>query len=199
MSTRYTYDQPEYLDVEGAKFLVAEIKEYINLVITGGVDLSTYATKEYVDNAVSNVSVDLSDYATKQYVDNAIANSGGNTDEPTEPEPSEPTEPTVSLAITFKGSQELKIGGSTKTLTAKYTDSTSTDVSANYTTTWNVSCDKFSADDTSLLEYTITGNTLKINVLDRAEDYIGAIVTVTATSSDGSLTDSKVFDIVSLF
>lgn len=197
MSTRYTYDQPEYLDVEGAKFLVAEIKEYINLVITGGVDLSTYATKEYVDNAVSNVSVDLSDYATKQYVDNAIANSGGNTDEPTEP--SEPTEPTVSLAITFKGSQELKIGGSTKTLTAKYTDSTSTDVSANYTTTWNVSCDKFSADDTSLLEYTITGNTLKINVLDRAEDYIGAIVTVTATSSDGSLTDSKVFDIVSLF
>ena len=199
MSTRYTYDQPEYLDVEGAKFLVAEIKEYINLVITGGVDLSTYATKEYVDNAVSNVSVDLSDYATKQYVDNAIANSGGNTDEGGDEE-TPPTEPTtVSLAITYSGTNTLKCGGSAKTLTAKYTDSTSTDVSANYTTTWNVSCDKFSADDTSLLEYNITGNKLKINALDTAEDYIGAIVTVTATSSDGTLTDSEEFEVQSLF
>lgn len=32
------------------------------------------ATKDYVDNAVENVSVDLTGYATEDYVDNAVEN-----------------------------------------------------------------------------------------------------------------------------
>lgn len=45
----------------------------------GNIDLSEYATKDYVDDAIANieipegsVNVDLTDYATKSYVDNAI-------------------------------------------------------------------------------------------------------------------------------
>ena len=38
------------------------------------IDLTDYATTEYVDNAVSNVTVDLTGYATEDYVDDAIAN-----------------------------------------------------------------------------------------------------------------------------
>lgn len=184
MSTRYTYDQPEYLDVEGAKFLVAEIKEYINLVITGGVDLSTYATKEYVDNAVSNVSVDLSDYATKQYVDNAIANSGGNTDEPTEP--SEPTDTTVSLAIS--GNASLKCGFS-RTYKAIYKDSTGTDVTSNYTTTWTVTpSGNITTSDIQL--DTSTANQVKILVEN--EDLVDETFTLTATPSDATISPASV-------
>ena len=47
----------------------------------GNIDLSEYATKDYVDDAIANieipegsVNVDLTDYATKSYVDNAISN-----------------------------------------------------------------------------------------------------------------------------
>lgn len=185
MSTRYTYDQPEYLDVEGAKFLVAEIKEYINLVITGGVDLSTYATKEYVDNAVSNVSVDLSDYATKQYVDNAIANSGGNTDEPTEP--SEPTDTTVSLAIT--GNAELKVGFS-RTYKAVYTDSTSTNVTSNYTTTWTVTPTSSTIKTSDIQLDTSTANQVKIMVEN--EDLVDETFTLTATPSDASISPASI-------
>lgn len=185
MSTRYTYEQPEYLDVEGAKFLVAEIKEYINLVITGGVDLSTYATKEYVDNAVSNVSVDLSDYATKQYVDNAIANSGGNTDEPTEP--SEPTEPTVSLNIS--GNVSLKCGFS-RTYKAVYTDSTSTNVTSNYTTTWTVTPTSGSITTSDIQLDTSTANQVKLLVEN--EDLVDETFTLTATPSDATISPASV-------
>lgn len=186
MSTRYTYDQPEYLDVEGAKFLVAEIKEYINLVITGGVDLSTYATKEYVDNAVSNVSVDLSDYATKQYVDNAIANSGGNTD-PSDPEPSDPTPTTVSLAIT--GNASLKCGFS-RTYKAVYTDSTSTDVTSNYTTTWTVTPTSSTIKTSDIQLDTSTANQVKIMVEN--EDLVDETFTLTATPSDASISPASI-------
>lgn len=187
MSTRYTYDQPEYLDVEGAKFLVAEIKEYINLVITGGVDLSTYATKEYVDNAVSNVSVDLSDYATKQYVDNAIANSGGNTDEGGDEE-TPPTEPTtVSLAIS--GNAELKVGFS-RTYKAVYTDSTSTNVSANYTTTWAITPTSNGITTSDIQMDTSTANQVKL--LIENEDLIDKTFTLTATPSDASISPASI-------
>ena len=186
MSTRYTYDQPEYLDVEGAKFLVAEIKEYINLVITGGVDLSTYATKEYVDNAVSNVSVDLSDYATKQYVDNAIANSGGNTDEGGDEE-TPPTPTTVSLAIS--GNASLKVGFS-RTYKALYTDSTSTNVSSNYTTTWTVTPTSNGITASDIQMDTSTANQVKL--LIENEDLIDKTFTLTATPSDASISPASI-------
>ena len=188
MSTRYTYEQPEYLDVEGAKFLVAEIKEYIDLKLTGGVDLSTYATKEYVDNAVSNVSVDLSDYATKQYVDNAIANSGGNTD------PSDPTPTTVSLAIS--GNASVKVGFS-RTYKAVYTDSTGTDVTSNYTTTWTVT--PSGSITTSDIELdTSTANQVKILVDN--EDLVDETFTLTATPSDATISPASIeITVVSAF
>ena len=194
MSTRYTYEQPEYLDVEGAKFLVAEIKEYINLVITGGVDLSTYATKEYVDNAVSNVSVDLSDYATKQYVDNAIANSGGNTD-PSDPTPSDPTPTTVSLNIS--GNASLKAGFS-RTYKALYSDSTGTDVTSNYTTTWTVTPTSGSITTSDIQLDTSTANQVKILVEN--EDLVDETFTLTATPNDATISPATIdITVVSTF
>lgn len=51
-------------------------EEYVNgkIAQVEGTDLTNYATKSYVDNAVDNVSVDLSDYYTKTEVDAAIDN-----------------------------------------------------------------------------------------------------------------------------
>ena len=101
---RYTYDQPEYLDVDGARHLVQELKIYIQEILNGNIDITQYATKEELSNAVS--SIDLTDYAkktdipsldgyakstdipsldgyaTKSYVDENIANvtTGGEVD-----------------------------------------------------------------------------------------------------------------------
>ena len=101
---KYTYDQPEYLDVDGARHLVQELKVYIQEILNGNIDITQYATKEELSNAVS--SIDLTDYAktsdipsldgyakstdipslegyaTKSYVDENIANvtTGGEID-----------------------------------------------------------------------------------------------------------------------
>ena len=89
---RYTYDKPEYLDVDGARHLVQELKVYIQEILNGNIDITQYATKEELSNAVS--SIDLTDYAkttdipsldgyaTKSYVDENIANvtTGGEVD-----------------------------------------------------------------------------------------------------------------------
>ena len=101
---RYTYEQPEYLDVDGARHLVQELKVYIQEILNGNIDITQYATKEELSNAVS--SIDLTDYAktsdipsldgyakstdipsldgyaTKSYVDENIANvaTGGEVD-----------------------------------------------------------------------------------------------------------------------
>lgn len=66
----------------------ATTKEYVDNAIANinipEPDLTGYATKKYVDEAVKNVEVDLTDYATKKYVDDAIANidipEGGGSD-----------------------------------------------------------------------------------------------------------------------
>ena len=92
---RYTYEQPEYLDRVGVVHLVKQLKIYIDGIATGdidlsdyvtkaelqakldaldiNIDLSAYATKEELTNALSNI--DLSAYATKEYVTNAINNA----------------------------------------------------------------------------------------------------------------------------
>ena len=101
---KYTYDQPEYLDIDGARHLVQELKVYIQEILNGNIDITQYATKEELSNAVS--SIDLTDYAktsdipsldgyakstdipsldgyaTKSYVDENIANvtTGGEVD-----------------------------------------------------------------------------------------------------------------------
>ena len=82
---RYTYEQPEYIDLAGARHLVQELKKYIQQIMDGNIDVSSYikredlasyATKSYVDTAVTEVAtsgeVDLSNYYNKQEVDNLI-------------------------------------------------------------------------------------------------------------------------------
>lgn len=105
--------------------------------------LDGYATTEYVNNAVSNIpTTDLSNYYTKAEtyskteVDTLVANSGGSssgggTTEPTTPDPT-PT-PTETYNVTIEtSSNEINVGGSYKTLTAKVTDANGNDVTANY-------------------------------------------------------------------
>ena len=48
------------------------LKELDNKI--DNIDLSEYAKKEYVDEAIKNVDVDLSNYYTKDEVDNALEN-----------------------------------------------------------------------------------------------------------------------------
>lgn len=118
-----------------------------------------------------------------------------NTDTPTTPStPDEnPNETTVLIAkITFKGSQELKIGGSTKTLTGSFVDAdgnTTTDVGV-----WEI----ITIDELlPYLEYSIDGNTLKINVLDT--DFIDSKVRIMFSSADNTVSTYLDFDVVSMF
>ena len=60
---KYTYEQPDYLDVNGARHLVQELKKYIQDIMNGKIDISQYATKDELSSAVS--SIDLSAYAKK--------------------------------------------------------------------------------------------------------------------------------------
>ena len=60
---KYTYERPEYLDVNGARHLVQELKKYIQDIMNGKIDISQYATKAELSSAVS--SIDLSGYALK--------------------------------------------------------------------------------------------------------------------------------------
>ena len=107
--------------------------------------LDGYATTEYVNNAIANVpTTDLSNYYTKAEtyskteVDTLVANSGGSssgggTTEPTTPTPTPEPEPTETYNVTIESStNEIKVGGSYKTLTAKVTDANGNDVTANY-------------------------------------------------------------------
>ena len=60
---KYTDEQPDYLDVNGVRHLVQELKKYIQDIMNGKIDISQYATKDELSSAVS--SIDLSGYALK--------------------------------------------------------------------------------------------------------------------------------------
>lgn len=115
-------------------------------------------------------------------------------DDSTAPTPSENPDKTTVLkpVITFKGTQELKIGGSTKTLTGSFVDAdgnTTTDIGV-----WEV----ITIDELlPYLEYTIDGNTLKINVLDT--DLIDSKVRIMLSSADNTISTYLDFDVVSMF
>lgn len=98
----------------------------------------------------------------------------------------------LSANISFKGSQELKIGGSTKTLTGSFVD-----MNDNITTdigVWEV----ITIDELlPCLEYTITDNTLKINVLDT--DLIDSKVRIKFSSVDNIVSTYLDFNVVSMF
>jgi hypothetical protein len=68
----YVYTETEVKRLEDVEEkLFKEIDERLK-EIEGGLITDGFATKEYVDEAVSNVSVDLSGYAKESYVDEAV-------------------------------------------------------------------------------------------------------------------------------
>ena len=94
--------------------------------------------------------------------------------------------------ITFKGDQELKIGGTIKTLIGSFVDldgNTTTDIG-----TWEV----ITIDELfPYLKYTIDGNTLKINVLET--DLYDSKVRIKFSSANGAISTYCDFDVVSMF
>lgn len=84
---KYTYEQPDYLDVNGARHLVQELKRYIQDIMNGKINISQYATKDELSSAVSSIDLSgyalkteiptvpsLDGYATTEYVNNAVSN-----------------------------------------------------------------------------------------------------------------------------
>ena len=94
--------------------------------------------------------------------------------------------------IAFRGNQELKIGGTFKTITGSFVDSDD-----NVTT--NIGVWEIITIDELLpyLKYSITDNTLKIKVLDT--DLINSKVRIKFSSIDGMISTHLDFDIVSMF
>ena len=45
---RYTYEQPEYIDLAGARHLVQELKKYIQQIMDGNIDVSSYINLKVV-------------------------------------------------------------------------------------------------------------------------------------------------------
>ena len=99
----------------------------------------------------------------------AITNSG------VEPEPT----PTTGT-LTISGRTQLRYGTS-RTYTAKYTDSNGNDVSSNYTSVWTITDATF---DTSKLTQTVNGN--QITLLYEDENIIGETFTLNVVDSDGT-------------
>ena len=64
----------KYLDLEGTKYLLEEIKEIIE---SEAVDLTDYVTRTELQQKLDalEIDIDLDDYATKEYVINAINNA----------------------------------------------------------------------------------------------------------------------------
>lgn len=141
------------------------------------------------DKTELNTNTDRQDLRLCDYIEI----SDDNTEEdPTTP-PENPDEMTdLRATITFKGDQELKIGGTTKTLTGSFVDSdgnATEDIGV-----WEV----ITIDELlPYLEYTITDNTLKINVLDT--DLIDSKVRIMFSSADGTISTYLDFDVVSMF
>lgn len=140
------------------------------------------------DKTELNTTTDRQDLRICDYIE---VSEDTEEDPPTPPEnPDEMTD--LSAKITFKGSQELKIGGTTKTLTGSFVDSdgnATTDVGV-----WEV----ITIDELlPYLEYTITDNTLKINVLDT--DLYGSKVRIKFSSADNTVSTYLDFDVVSMF
>ena len=111
--------------------------------------------------------------------------------------PSEPTIPDetedLCAKITFKGSQELKIGGNYKTLTGSFVDkdgNTTSDIGV-----WDV----ITIDELKpYVDYTITDNILKIKILENDFADSGK-VRITFSNSDGTVSTYLDFEITTIF
>ena len=113
---------------------------------------------------------------------------------PTPPQPSTPDETAdLSAVISFKGAQELKIGGNYKTLTGSFVDkdgNTTSDIG-----TWKV----VTIDELEpYVDYTITDNILKIKILENDFADSGK-VRITFSNSDGTVSTYLDFEITTIF
>ena len=111
--------------------------------------------------------------------------------------PSEPTTPDetedLSAKITFKGSQELIIGGSYKTLTGSFVDR-----DGNTTSDIGVWRKPITIDELMpYVDYKITDNILKIKILENDFADSGK-VRITFSKSDGTVSTYLDFEIVSI-
>lgn len=271
---RYTYDQPDYLDENGLRHLIDELRTLIEEIVNGNLDVSVYATKEdlsayakttdipsldgyatksyvdeniadvatngeidlsnyvtkdtvytkeetdakiteidvitedeikalfteeglattsYVDTAVSNVpATDLSNYYTKDEVynksevDALVADSGTTDSGETDEGGGETTTPTVTM--TLSGNTNLK-NGYTRTIKAVYTDADGTDVTANYSTTWELTSDHATA--TNYVTQEVGDNQVKLLYEDDNEDVLGEYVTITGIPSDSTIASAS--------
>ena len=117
-------------------------------------------------------------------------------DSPPTTTPSEPTTPDetedLSAKITFKGSQELKIGGNYKTLTGSFVDkdgNTTSDIGV-----WDV----ITIDELKpYVNYTYTDNILKIKILENDFADSGK-VRITFSNSDGAVSTYLDFEITTI-
>ena len=135
------------------------------------------------DKTELNLETDRQDLRLCNYIDPTV---------PSTP-PQNPDETAdLRVVISFKGDQELKIGGTTKTLTGSFVDldgNTTTDIGI-----WEV----ITIDELlPYIKYTIDGNTLKINVLDT--DLVNSKVRIKFSSTDNTISTHLDFDIVSMF
>ena len=110
--------------------------------------------------------------------------------------PSEPTTPDetedLSAKITFKGAQELKIGGNYKTLTGSFVDkdsNTTSDIGE-----WEV----VTIDELEpYVDYTLTDNILKIKILENDFADSGK-VRITFSNSNGTVSTYLDFEITTI-
>ena len=109
---------------------------------------------------------------------------------PSEPTPDETED--LSAKITFKGTQELKIGGNYKTLTGSFVDkdgNTTSDIGV-----WDV----ITIDELKpYVDYTITDNILKIKILENDFADSGK-VRITFSNSDGAVSTYLDFEITTI-
>ena len=118
-------------------------------------------------------------------------------DSPSTP-PSEPTTPDetedLSAKITFKGAQELKIGGNYKTLTGSFVDK-----DGNTTSDIGVWRKPITIDELMpYVDYKITDNILKIKILENDFADSGK-VRITFSNSDGTVSTYLDFEITTIF
>ena len=176
--------------------------------------LDGYATTEYVNNAIANVpTTDLSNYYTKAEtyskteVDTLVANSGGSssggssgggTTEPTTPTPTPEPEPTVTHNVTIETStNEIKVGGSYKTLTAKVTDANGNDVTSDYSNaTFDWTCSIDGNDYTNNCTWR-AGSEFNQKKLKMSTDmsYAGKYMVVTVVIGDSRITGTTTLEI----
>ena len=111
--------------------------------------------------------------------------------------PSEPTTPDetedLSAKITFKGAQELKIGGNYKTLTGSFVDKDGNTTSAIGVWRKPITIDELMP----YVDYKITDNILKIKILENDFADSGK-VRITFSNSDGTVSTYLDFEITTI-